>query len=312
MEEKGKDQEKRLLALESLAKIARSHHLSPDQETLRVGRYHSIFAKDSQGRLFFIKKASGESLKDFLDAEVTWGQVLPPLLSPDAPLILPKMVAYQHSDWLICEALKRQDSLDGKDMAKWVDCCVETILFLKSIATRRELSVLSNPRYDKENTPHLLKENVATYSKEPLETGLLAPEELDRLKAIIFDGQEYGSSLEHGDFSQAHMFVSKPFTQIALIDAEWSSASAFAYADVAQFYNLNFTKFGQPDNARRFLQKLFEKVEDKDYFARQFMIFSAYRLICKMRDFARSAKTSSAEGHQTLKKQILSGFEAML
>lgn len=276
-------------------------------------RFHKGIFKNEQGKEFFFKAAAqdkneGLDLRKKIDIEIEWVNLMNNY-KDRAPFRMPELIDFEEGKYALWEKFEMPNLAEQGNIKPWIPCIVDSLLFLKEIGNDL---CFSNFR-ERKDFQKRFEIGIQKYSKEPLERGYLSLEELEGLKEIIFRPEYYEESLEHGDFIPVNLFGLQEFDKLGLVDAEYASRYEFRWNDAAQLYNALFTKVGNPEAAKEFLKKLNNRisVDKQEKFQQQFLIFSAYRNIRKIRAKVKGDNTS-LELHRDLLQRILKGFPALL
>lgn len=277
------------------------------------GRFCKGIFRDKDGKEFFFKGAAQEKwgdqdLRKRIDTEIKWAKLMEKY-NDQAPFRMPEIIDSEEGKYALWERFEMPSLEEQRNIRSWIPCIIDTLLFLKKIKNDPCFSGFG----EKEDFQERFETKIEKYSKEPLEKGYLNKQELEGLKKIIFRPEYWEQSLEHGDFTPDHLFGLEEFDKIGLVDTELASRYEFAWNDAAQFYNRAFTRYKIPEIAKEFLGGLNNKIspDEREKFQQQFLIFSAYRSICKIRDKAMGDSTS-LKLHRDLLQRILKGFPAFL
>lgn len=150
-------------------------------------------------------------------------------------------------------------------------------------------------------------EKLKKWSKDPLERGILSPNELEQALKLV--DQYYPHTeirLQHGDFVPWHMH-DDGFPNVVLIDLEGGNLR-FRYYDLAYIYHRLFTKRGQPSLAKALLDKFLETVPDREEFKKAFIPSLVNRAVGGLQDYCNEYEKRDKESndlHLKLQRQFL-------
>lgn len=260
------------------------------------------------GRQYFFKAATSESIGKLTAVEPAWYRQVSDRLTPDVPFIVPEVAQegtvempdgtgryFYVCDFIEGAQLATKYPPNVRNLGDWIERIAKSVVFLQGL---HGITVKGKPADPAPGRADGYQKKFREWAEE---SGL----DLSDLLAIAAElRQTYEPAHNHGDFVPWHMLEADK--RFVLIDAEHASVTKPKYYDIAYFYHRVYTAAKSPALAKAFLRAANNELPKREQaaFMKKFRPVLAGRTIGGFWDLKQGDRTDISF-HDALRRDVL-------